>query len=84
MRPKFAQNRLTPSTDVPPVARSCATTNTAASSDICSRDFTSHILERSIAAPVIAISGTASNPTIIATEPRFRSLDHVMAAGSLK
>ena len=57
---------------LPPVDRLFATTSTEASSDICSRDFTSQIRARSIATPVIAISGMASNPAMMVTEPRLQ------------
>jgi hypothetical protein len=78
VRPKFDQNRFKPSAEVPPVARSRATTSTAASSDICSRDFTSQTRARSSAAPVIATSGMASSPVMSATEPRLSSSFLVM------
>src|SRR5215472_19136918 len=68
VRPKSAQNRFRPSVEVPLVARSRATTRTAASSDICSRDFTSQMRARTSATPVIAISGMASKPVIRVTE----------------
>ncbi len=78
-RPKFDQNRFKPSAEVPPVARSRATTSTAASRDICSRDFTSQTRARSIDAPVIATSGMASSPVMIVTEPRLNRPGDVMA-----
>jgi hypothetical protein len=79
VRPKFDQNRLRPSAEVPPVARSRATTSTAASSDICSRDFTSQTRARSIDAPVIATNGMASSPVMIVTEPRLSNPGGIMA-----
>lgn len=80
VRSKSAQNRFKPSAEVPPVARSRATTRTAASSDICNRDLTSQMRARSIATPVIAISGIASNPVISVTEPRLSNWDGLMVA----
>jgi len=80
VRPQFDQNRFNPSVEVPPVDRLFATTSTLASSDIWSRDFTSQIRPRSIATPVMAISGMASSPVMMVTEPRLSRPCGVMVA----